>query len=54
MVMVLEKLDGSTSIEYEVLQVNGYNRPVVVKDKDNDKWKVSIVKANGETLEGLV
>ena len=54
MVMVLEKMDGSKAIEYEVLQVNGYNRPVVVKDNGGDKWKVSIIKANGETLEGLV
>lgn len=53
MVMLVEKMDGSETVEYEVIQVNGYNRPVVVKDKDGGVWKVSIIKANGETLEGL-
>ena len=53
MVMLVEKMDGSEAVEYEVIQVNGYNRPVVVKDKDGGIWKVSIIKADGETLEGL-
>lgn len=54
MVMVVEKMDGSEVVEYDVLQVNGYNRPVVVRDKHGEKWKVSVIKVNGEAMEGLV
>lgn len=53
MVMKLEKLDGSGSVEYEVLQVNGYNRPVLVKDEAGNKLRVVLVKASGKELEGL-
>lgn len=53
MVMRLVQLDGKCVAEYGVLQVNGYNRPVLVEDKDGNKICVVLVKADGKTLEDL-
>lgn len=53
MVMKLVTFNGECKAEYEVVQVNGYNRPILVKDKDGNKLCVVLVKADGKELEGL-
>lgn len=52
MVMRLARLDGSVVAEYEVLQVNGYNRPVLVKDKSGGKLAVIVAREGGKEVEG--
>ena len=52
MVMKIARLDGSIVSEYEVLQVNGYNRPVLVKDKSGEKLAVIVTREDGKEVEG--
>ena len=44
MLMILQQLDKQNSITYEVVTVNGYEKPLVVKDNEGNVFNVIYLK----------